>query len=92
MIAVFVKKCLAFSHSFEFLSDLLIYTWKLTYRMKFQFSIFQVYNLSPELWDQVNLYLLLVWDFILEYSHWMQGHIATLYTHTYLWVETNILK
>jgi len=56
--------------------------------MKFQFSIFQVYNLSPELWDQVNLYLLLVWDFILEYSHWMQGHIATLYTHTYLWVET----
>ncbi|XP_053395590.1 transmembrane protein 214-B-like [Mercenaria mercenaria] len=52
----------------------------------------KVYSFAPSVWDEVGKYLALCWDFILEYTYWIQGHIAICYKHTYHWVEKNIIQ
>ncbi|XP_060578304.1 transmembrane protein 214-A-like [Ruditapes philippinarum] len=52
----------------------------------------KVYSMAPEIWDEVGKYLALCWDFILEYTYWIQGHIAVCYKYVYHWVEKNIIQ
>ncbi|XP_052274019.1 transmembrane protein 214-B-like [Dreissena polymorpha] len=57
-----------------------------------QAAISTVYAWAPDMWDQLGVYLHMCWDFILEYTYWIQGHIATFYTLVYHWVDTNIIN
>ena len=52
----------------------------------------QVYGWAPGMWDQAGVYLHLCWDFILDYTHWIMGHIAPLSAHVYQWVDTNVIQ
>lgn len=51
-----------------------------------------IYALAPKFWEDVGRYLGLCWDFVLEYSYWIFGHLEVLYKHIYHWVEDNIIK
>ncbi|XP_052777197.1 uncharacterized protein LOC128214659 [Mya arenaria] len=57
-----------------------------------QQALNKVYGLAPEMWDQLGIYIHLCWDFILDYTYWVQGHIANLYIYVYHWVDTNVLQ
>ncbi|KAL4235624.1 hypothetical protein ACF0H5_004019 [Mactra antiquata] len=72
-------------------SEIVVQVWENT-REHRVFIYNKVYALAPEVWNEIGRYLALCWDFILEYTYWIQGHIAVMYNSIYHWVDVNILK